>query len=397
MSVDRITFVGQQDIANDLGRSFDADQGRWSLSFVATGAEAIGLLKSQECDAIVTDIQLPDMSAIELLRQIQDKSPTTARLILSSTNDYQAVIESLGVAHQVLSKSCQLDVLKKQIANSLAIRSALNDRGLHARIAKIDKLPVLPSVYSQLVSEMQSESASAQKIADLVRRDVAITARVLQMINSAHFGVSRRVEGVLQAVNLLGLDIVKSLVLAAGVFCQFKESGLPGFLLDEIYSHCLTVGTNAQHLAHAFGLSRGQAEEALTAGTLHDIGKLILVTNFEKETREVIRLVDAQNLLLHDAERQVLGVSHCEIGAYLLSLWGLSDHVLQAVAFHDAPKGVSHPTVDVLAAVHLANAFDHDQQMQIADPMSTIADVEYLNQIGIGNQLKYLRTLAVTP
>jgi putative nucleotidyltransferase with HDIG domain len=396
MPTAKIIFVGQQDIADELNLSFGADRSRWSACFAATGGEALSQLRTTECDVVVTELALPDMAAIDLLRQVQEEFPKAARLVLSAAGDPQSMMRSLAVAHQILRKPCSPEMLEKQVANSLAMRTILNDDNLHARIAKIDKLPVLPSIYKQLVEEMQSETASVQKIAELIRRDVAITARVLQMINSAHFGVSRHVDSALQAVNLLGLDNVKSLVLTAGVFSQFKESGLAGFLLDEIYGHSLTVGTSAQYFANAFGLGRQQAEEALTAGTLHDIGKLILVTNFEKEAKEIVKTVKEQDLPLHTAERQMLGVSHCEIGAHLLSLWGLSDHVLEAVAFHDAPETSAHPTLNVLAAVHLANAFDHDQRIPNREPKFTTANVDYLNQIGLGSQLTQLRALSQT-
>jgi putative nucleotidyltransferase with HDIG domain len=394
MSTARIIFVGLQDIADDLNLSFGVHKSKWSVCFAATGGEALSQFKTAECDVVVTELQLPDMTAIDLLRQVQDEFPKAARLVLSATGDHQAMIGSLAVAHQILSRPCKPETLEKQVANSLAMRIILHDDNLHARIAKIDKLPVLPSIYSQLVEEMQSERASVQKIAELVRRDVAITARVLQMINSAYFGVSRNVDNALQAVNLLGLDTVKSLVLTAGVFSQFKESGLAGFLLDEIYGHSMTVGTSAQYFANAFGLGRQQAEAALTAGTLHDIGKLILVTNFEKEAKEIVKTVKEENLPLHTVERQMLGVSHCEIGAHLLSLWGLSDQVLEAVAFHDTPETSVNPSLNVLAAVHLANAFDHDQRIPNRDPKYTTANVDYLNQVGLSSQLAQLRALS---
>jgi HD-like signal output (HDOD) protein len=121
-----------------------------------------------------------------------------------------------------------------------------------------------------------------------------------------------------------------------------------------------------------------------------------LVTNFGKETKEIVRTVKEQNLPLNTAERQILGVSHCEIGAHLLSVWGLSDQVLEAVAFHDTPETSASPTLNVLAAVHLANAFDHDQHIPNRDPKYTTANVDYLNQVGLGSQLTQLRALSQT-
>lgn len=393
MSVVRILFVGQWDVREELAATFGTQPNRWSVDFAATGTDALEKLQAQTYDAVVTEIELAGVTAVDLLGQVKERSPLALRFVLSASSNHQALICALGAAHQIVGKPCKPAVLEKLIVNSLAMRMLLNDDRLHARIAQIDKLPVLPSIYNQLVKEMKSESVSVRRVADLIRGDIAITARVLQIINSAHFGMSRRVESVLQAVNLLGLDIIKTLVLTSGVFSQFEESGLPGFLLDEIYSHSLAVGTGAQHLANAMGLSNRQAEEALTAGALHDIGKLVLVTNFETEARQIVKSVQQQQLPLHEAERQVLGVSHCEIGAHLLSLWGLSDQILEAVAFHENPQSAAQPTLGVLTAVHLANAFDHDQRASLDDRRSTTADVDYLGQVGLSSQTAQLRAL----
>jgi len=393
MSPVRILFVGQWDVTDEITNAFGANEDKWLVAFCPTANEALNRLQSQPCDAIVTELELAGVTADELLRQVQELYPRMLRFVLTASANTGALIRALGVAHQVVSKPCKPDHFEKLVANSLAMRVLLNNDELHARISRINKLPVLPSIYNQLVSEMQSESASIQKIAELVRGDIAITARMLQMINSTHFGLSRRVESVLQAVNLLGLDVIKALVLTSGVFSQFKESGLPGFLLDEIYSHSLSVGRGAQNLASAFGLDRRQAEEALTAGALHDIGKLVLVTNFEKEARQIVKVIQDEQIPLHDAEQNVLGVSHCEIGAHLLSLWGLSDRILEAVALHDDPQKAAQPTLNVLTAVHLANAFDHDIYVPDRSPKQTTADVNYLNQVGIGDQVSQLRSL----
>ncbi len=395
MSSRSVLFVGQEDISDDLNHGFSVQQGSWEVAFAATGESALAQLINKPFDVIATELTLPDTSALSLLQKVQVQSPGTIRIVFSAGNDRELLLKSLAVAHQLVAKPCKLDTLKSQLVNSLALRTILTNDKLHARISAITRLPVLPNIYNQLVGEMQSETASIQKIAGLIRQDVATTAKVLQMINSAFFGLPTRVENPLQAVNLLGLDTIRSLVLTAGVFSQFDDPGIPGLSLDSIYDHSIAVGAGARNFANAFGLTRKQAEDALTAGMLHDVGKLILMTNFQDELHEIVKLMHAENLTLFAAESHVLGVTHCEVGAHLLSLWGLSDQILEAVALHDSPNQAACPTTNILAAVHLANAIDHDQKMVERNPKFTHADCDYLNKIGLGAQLPYLRSLTV--
>ncbi|MGB5105396.1 MAG: response regulator [Candidatus Zixiibacteriota bacterium] len=387
-------IVGQQDIADDLRFGLGKPENGWNLKFVASGAEAISELNDNEYEFVLSELVLPDQDVASLFEQIRENHPGIVRFVLSANDNREIMMRATSQAHQAISKPVKADTLRMQISNSLALRGVLTDEKLHSRIAKISSLPTLPTIYNQLVLEMQSENASMQKVANLIKQDVSITAKLLQMTNSAFFGLSSRVENPLQAANLLGMDTVKSLVLTAGVFSQFNDPGLPGFSIDTIYNHSLAVGASARHFANAFGLGRKQAEDALMAGMLHDIGKLVLLTNFHDELSQSISLAQKENLPMHEAERRILGVSHCEIGAHLLSLWGMSDLILEAVTLHDTPKNTANPMVNILASVHIANAFDHDQNMPERDPKFTHADMDYLTRLGLNTQVPYLRTLA---
>lgn len=394
MSSQNALIVGQQDIADDLRFGLSKPDSGWELKFVATGGDALAALQDNKYDLLLTDLSLPDMEASDLLSQARELRPGVVRFVLTAEDNRERVLRAVAQSHQFIAKPVKIDALRMQISNSLALRTVLTDDRLHSRISQIRSLPTLPSIYNQLVSEMQSETASMQKVANLIKQDVSITAKLLQMTNSAFFGLSSRIENPLQAANMLGMDTVKSLVLTAGVFSQFEDPGLPGFSIESIYNHSLAVGTSARHYANAFGLGRKQSEDALMAGMLHDIGKLVMMMNFRDELSQSIQIAEQQKIPMHAAEKQVLGVSHCEIGAHLLSLWGLSDLILEAVTLHDTPAKSTCPMVNILASVHIANAFDHDQNMPDRDPKFTHADLDYLNKLGLAGQLPYLRTLA---
>ncbi len=396
MSSQNALIVGQQDIADDLRFGLCRPESGWNLTFVADGGEALMAMNASGYDLLITELSLPDMEAADLLTKTRESHPGVVRFVLTADDNRERMLRAVSQSHQFLAKPIKMEALQMQVSNSLALRTVLTDNKLHERIAQIRSLPTLPSTYNQLVSEMQSEMASMQKVANLIKQDVSITAKLLQMTNSAFFGLQTRVENPLQAANLLGMDTVKSLVLTAGVFSQFDDPGLPGFSIETIYNHSLAVGSGARHYANAFGLGRKQAEDALMAGMLHDIGKLVMMTNFRDELAQSLAIAQQEKIPMHAAEKKVLGVSHCEIGAHLLSLWGFSDSILEAVTLHDTPANSTCPMVNILASVHIANALDHDQSIPDRDPKFTHADLDYLNKIGLAGQLPYLRTLATS-
>ncbi len=140
--------------------------------------------------------------------------------------------------------------------NSFRLYQLLSNKELRDRISSVGSLPSQPEIHSQILKELKTDNTSVKKVADLISKDVGITAKLLQMVNSAFFGLPSHVESVQHAINLLGLDTVQSIVFSAGVFSQFKDPKLPGFSFESIYSQSVSVGAKAQLIAHAFDLDR---------------------------------------------------------------------------------------------------------------------------------------------
>jgi HD-like signal output (HDOD) protein len=212
------------------------------------------------------------------------------------------------------------------------------------------------------------------------------------MVNSAYFGLRNPVENIEHAVKVLGLDSIKSIVLAAGVFNQFDDPGIPGFSIEKIYSACSEVGAKARLIAHVMGLPRGLSEEALMAGMLHDVGKLIMLTEFKNELVEAVAIAKGKNISLHDSQNEIMGVDDAKIGAYLLSLWGLLDPVVEAVAYHSSPRVGTSTEICTLTMVHLAYAFHyndtHNIRMKYLESEQSAVDMEYIRTLGLANDLQ---------
>ena len=187
-------------------------------------------------------------------------------------------------------------------------------------------------------------------------KDLGMVTKILQLVNSAFFGLRTHVSDPEQAVALLGFDTIKSLVLSSQVFAQFDQTELPSFSLDELWRHAILTGTFARRIAKEEGLNQQAVDEAFTAALLHDVGVLVLAANRPSEYARVIDLVRTTSMSDWSAEREVFGADHAHVGAYLLGIWGLSDGIVETVAFHHHPGDYLAAGFGTVTAVHVANA-----------------------------------------
>ncbi|MFZ5980531.1 MAG: response regulator [Candidatus Zixiibacteriota bacterium] len=392
MSEKRILFIHDHpDILPELKKLAGRMHDEWDINYISGDNEAYVNLTGDSYTIVVSGIFAPSDKTVILLKKVKETFPGSVRFVFAGQLPREIILKSVGDVHQYLNAPCSADTFLKQANNSIGLRDLLMNSELQTRIASIETLPSPPEIYNQLILALQSENTSIQKIAELISKDISITAKLLQMINSACFGLPHRVESTLYAVNLLGLDTVRSLVLAAGLFNQFRDPRIPGFSIERIYSASLAVGSRSRLIAHAFGLDRRLTEDALMAGMLHDIGKLVLLSNFQEELTTAVKLADDRNIPLYQAEKEILGVSDAEIGAYLLSLWGLPDNILEAVALHYRPQKAKSPMINVLTSVHLAFAINYDQTYNIKKEGPTAVDLEYLTRLNLAEQLPSLR------
>lgn len=389
-----ILFVDDDpNILNGLRRMMHPYRSEYELLFANGGQAALDMMSQKPSDIVISDMRMPGMNGAELLHKIYDSYPGTIRFILSGHSDRELIMQSVGFAHQYLAKPCDPETLRNSINRSLTLQDLLGNPHLHKRIAHIKSLPTPPLLYKALVAELQSEEGSVKSIGEIISRDIGMTAKLLQLVNSAFFGLPTRVEDAVRAVNLLGLDTVRALVLTVGIFEKSQVPSLLGMSVDSIYLHSLSVGTAAKRIAKAIGLDQRQADEALMAGMMHDIGQLVCLIHFRDELQQVLEATRHKQLELYRAEIEIMGVSHADIGAHLLSLWGLPTAIVEVAAFHHSPADHVYPKPSALTAVHLANAFMH--QIAKNDNIDRHLDMEYISRLGLADRLPELRDKCV--
>jgi putative nucleotidyltransferase with HDIG domain len=221
-------------------------------------------------------------------------------------------------------------------------------------LAEMDRLPPMPGVALKLVQVLNRPDSRVEEIVECIQYDPGITADVLRMCNSAHFGLVRTVTSLHEAACHLGTMSILQIVLArhAGPLLarENRGYGLPPGLL---WRHSVAVAIGATGFAQFIeSCHRGPA---FTAGLLHDIGKIALNQHVGSAMEDILAVVRERNLSFVEAERQVLGCSHDEIGARLAEKWGLPEAIIRCIRYHHAPAQVSppDPLVDV---IYLANA-----------------------------------------
>ncbi|GAB4560369.1 MAG: response regulator [Anaerolineae bacterium] len=332
----------------------------WELLFATSGPQALEIMARQPVEVLITDMRMPGMDGAELLRKVIEQHPGVIRIILSGHSEQEALFRALGPAHIYLSKPCDGETLRAVLARALALRQLLTDADLRRLVAQIDRLPSMPELYVEILRALERPDVSPRHIGEIIAQDIAMTAKLLQIVNSAFFGLRQHVTDPVQAVILLGLEAIRVLVLSAHVFSQITPAQLRAFRLDTLWAHSMAVGMAARRIAMAQRLAPEVVEQAALTGLLHDIGKLILAANLPEKYSLVLEHAQEEHVSHVNAEDHVLGSTHAELGAYLLGLWGLPDSIVVAIARHHIPQGNGFEALlPMLGAVHIADWFHH--------------------------------------
>jgi putative nucleotidyltransferase with HDIG domain len=221
-------------------------------------------------------------------------------------------------------------------------------------VNNLDDLPSLPAVVMELLNSIDQEETDITVLAKKVSHDQALTAKTLRLANSSLFGLQVKVTTIQQAITFLGFQSTRNLITAASVTGCFADNQCPGFDHNMFWRHSIATAACAKILARHV---RFNQDYAFTAGLLHDIGRLVLVSSFPQEYAQVIAHQQANDCYTLDAERAVLGIDHVEAGLALAEHWNFSDTMRLAIAGHHDPGKVG---AGFLAAIiHVADAVVH--------------------------------------
>jgi len=357
----------------------------WDMNFVDGGRKALEFMATRSVDVLVSDMMMPEMDGAELLLEVSKQHPHTIRIVLSGHAEREAVLRLVGPAHQYLSKPCDAEELRTAMARAFALRDLLSNEHLKQLATRIKSLPAVPAIYQQLTNELRKEDASMEQIGEIISRDVGMTAKILQLVNSAFFGLPQPISNPGEAVMYLGLSTVRALVLSLQVFSQFKNPDLAGFSLNALADHCWTTAVFARRIGRAERCDTKTTDQCFLAGLLHGIGRIILADGLPEQYKKVWNEARQNQRPIWETEQTEFGATHADVGAYLLGLWGLPNPIIEAVALQHRPGLCIAPGFSPLAAVHVANAFAQEKE---GEPAKSIhIDQDYLTKSGLANRL----------
>lgn len=396
----RILFVDdEKNILDGIRRSLHAQRDRWEMHFALSGEDALALCEQLSFDVVVTDMRMPGMDGATLLGHIRDRFPEAARLILSGYSETALAGRAAAVAYRVLTKPCNGAELQEAIERVCTLQDIFCTPQIRKTIGSIGQLPSLSSTYSTLTLAVADPEVSIASIAGIIEGDVAMTAKVLQLVNSGFFGLAKPMTTVSNAVNYLGLETIKNLVLVSDTFRVFTAgSGIP-------LSFCQTLQRHANRTARIVAtlpLERNLRDIAVVAALLQDAGELILACRMPEQFAAALHLARKTGCRSFEAEEATFGTSHAEIGACLLGLWGLNPLTVEAVAHHHRPTRVPHTGLDASTAVYIAGRLAVELDSPPSDLHGGVLpepDIESISRLGLLPQLPSLlaRAIAALP
>jgi putative nucleotidyltransferase with HDIG domain len=383
-----ILFVDDDPIMRELfGAVLLAEPERWGVTTAESGEAALPFLDTDFFDVVVSDMRMPGMDGVALIREVKRRSPRTARIILSGVVDQKEIAESLRETHQFMPKPFRPKALRATLARISGLDAYLQDEKIRDTVAQLDTLPSFPSLYFEIMKELDAPDPSLEKVATIVAKDPGMTVKLLQIVNAASLGLARRFSNPIEAVQQLGIAAVQSLALSAHVFTCFESRAFQGFSITKLWDHGANTARIARKILEIERADAALAEDAYTAGMLHDIGKLMLANNLPEPFQRALDLTQEQGLRFLAAEEKVFGANHAGVGAYLLGLWGLPTTIVEAVAFHHQPGCSEAPTLGPLTAVHVANVLEHELSESKIIGCEPKLDLDHLAALGLQDRI----------
>jgi len=366
----RILFVDDDvNVLNAMRRTLRSMRAEWDTVFASDGASALEILATSAVDVVVSDMHMPGMDGWQFLAEVRSRYPQTVRFLLSGHADPASIMRSVGTTHQYLSKPCDNEVLKAAISQTQSVRSFLSSERLLAIVGGIGMLPSAPLTFQKLLACLRDADSSVADVSGIISTDIAMTANIMKLVNSAFFGARHPIYSAERAVAYLGLDTVGALVLGHDVFHCGSPATSAALDHDALWQHSLATATAARAIAIHEKFSGIRADEAFLAGLLHDVGKVALAVRPE--------------LAMDD-------VHHAEVGGYLLGLWGFPIPVVEAVVFHHEPGRAAGEGFGLAGIVHAANHLMHEQN-PVRDVPPPLPDVAYLERCGVAERLPFWR------
>ena len=358
---------------------------------VTSTKEALAALDKEDFEVVFCDLLSGPEVGAQFLQEVWKQRPRTVRFLLARGLTPDLMVTCALGSHHFLQKPLDALTISSALTRADAINQYVRNDRIQSLVSRMRTLPSRPSLYLEVMRELRSPTASASTVGELVEKDLAISTKLIQVVNSAFYGLSQQVTDPAAAVLLLGLETTASLVLSIEAFARFDKVKPIYFSMDKVWRHSQSVAASAKRIAELLCNDPDVARYAFTAGLLHDIGKLALALNFEEQYQGAIKLAEKQKLPPSEVEAQVFGATHAETGAYLLSVWGLPLPIVEAVARHHAPARTMDKHFTAATALHLAEQLEYSEDPVRRGSKDVVLDTDYPAALQISGRMDELK------
>ena len=363
-----------------LGQVLKWCDSTWVIREFAEPEEALEAVWTQPPHLVISDQRMPKMEGGVLLEKVRAVAPQTVRILISG---YVPTSSEIGAAHQYLAKPFRPQEVEQCVLQAIHAQERLERSSMAQTITGLRSFPVIPEIYSKLMSALEGETDSVEQMAAILVQDGGALTRVLQVANSPMFRGGEVVTDAIEGISLLGTQTVKALSLSFHVFASYERLAIPELQVSSLWRHSLDTAQLARMLCHDGGLGRVEADAAFFAGLVHSLGCLILLENFPEAYRKVCAEAGASGRPLVVVESEQLPLNRTEVTAFLLRLWGMDEMMVEAVEFHGAPwKQPNKARFTPADAVYVASIVC--RQNSPPDPFATPQMEEiYVERLGI--------------
>ncbi len=372
----------ERSVLDGLRRILYRRKNEWKLEFVSNARDALSAMRTHHYDIVISDLKMPGMNGVVFLEKVKRKYPNTIRFMLSGYNDKKLIDRAVRCVHRFIPKPCQPGTIETMIDQAFALRSRLYTENVRRIISNLSSLPVMPAAYQNVIELLVQPAVSPRDIGKAISNDIGMTTKLLQVVNSPSYGLKYKIADPIHAVTYLGLKTVEGLILTEGVFSKLDNRRIRDFGVLGLQQHCIRVGALTRRICNSVSMSEDDIDTANMAGLMHDTGKIILISKFHKDFSRSIIESRIQSLPLWEKEKQIIDITHAEIGGSLLELWGLPNIIIEAATYHHDPWNCLNDNFSVLAAVYIANVLDHMLCSSLGDGSPADINYDYLEQSG---------------
>ena len=388
-----ILFVDNEaNVLQGLQGQLGSMRDEWEMVFVEGGQVALDYIASHRVDVLVSGIGMSKRDGAQLLKSVSKQHPGIISMELSGYSGNGG-----GEGASEPSQPHDPDVLISAIKRSLGIQTYLQAPALSDFVTGIPSLPGIPAVYKAFIDELSNPASTTDTVAATIEQDAALASSILSLANSAYFDLPAGVTGIPQAIEMLGLETMGSLIVFTSLFSTFSDKSEQTEWVDHLGLRSMSIGSLARDIARLEGLASHDIDRACCAGMLLHIGTLILISSYPEGYVRIGEMIEKRGMSIVDAEQQQFSASHSDIGAYLLGLWGISHPVVEAVLYHHAPGTETSDTFSPASAVNAAQGLSRLIDGHVGtnfsdDEMMAALDMDHLQHVGRSDRLPVWRT-----